>query len=269
VSDPVTFRSDLYRGTAEDYDRCRLPYPPEMFADLAERIGLNGTGAALDVGCGTGQVAFAIRPYVAEVVGIDQETCMIEFASTKTTKIRLSGMEWRVVAAEDFVAAGTFRLVTIGNAFHRLHRTDVAKRARRWLRPAGHLALVWSSGTQSGPADWQRVVNDCANEWADRLGASDRVPSNWQSDIDARPHATVLAEAGFEVLGRQEFTATHERSVADIAGFLYSTSLLPRSVLGDHITEFEQDLATRLHEIEPSGTFQEEVSAAYDLARSP
>jgi hypothetical protein len=112
-------------------------------------------------------------------------------------------------------------------------------------------------------------VHDCATDWADRLGASDRVPSNWQSDIEARPHATILEAAGFEVLGRYEFQATHQRSLADIAGFLYSTSLLPRLVLGDHITEFEHDLATRLHQIEPSGTFHEVLSAEYDLARSP
>jgi SAM-dependent methyltransferase len=269
VSDEVEFRPDLYRGAAEDYDRYRLPYPPTLVADLAERAGLDGRGAALDVGCGTGQVAFAVRPYVAEVVGIDQEPDMITVATRKTASMRIDGMEWKVSAAEDFVAEHPFRLVTIGNAFHRMKRSRVAAAARQWLRSGGDLALVWASTPLLGDAGWQRVVRDCAAEWADRLGVSDRVPSNWESDIEQRPHAQVLADAEFDVLGRRDFTAVYERSLTEVAGFVYSTSLLPRSVVGDHSDDFEQDLATRLIAIEPSGVFREEMSAAYDLARSP
>ena len=38
VAGPV-FRRDLYRGTARDYERFRVPYPPGLTADLADRAG--------------------------------------------------------------------------------------------------------------------------------------------------------------------------------------------------------------------------------------
>jgi len=41
------FRSDLYRGTAGYYDRFRVPYPPGLIGDLADRTGADGTGKLL------------------------------------------------------------------------------------------------------------------------------------------------------------------------------------------------------------------------------
>ena len=54
----------------------RLALQEQRSADLEQRLRrllgpFTGTEAALDAGCGTGSVAFALAPYVAEVVGID------------------------------------------------------------------------------------------------------------------------------------------------------------------------------------------------------
>ena len=53
----LEFRRDLYRGTARDYDRFRVPYPRSLVDDLAERSGAACRGRLLDLACGTGQVA--------------------------------------------------------------------------------------------------------------------------------------------------------------------------------------------------------------------
>ena len=73
MSERAKFRRDLYGGPADYYDKFRLGYPEAMLADLASRVGLDGSGDLLDVACGTGQVAFALAPHVASIVGIDQE----------------------------------------------------------------------------------------------------------------------------------------------------------------------------------------------------
>ena len=54
----------------------RLALQAERAADLAERVRrllgpFTGNEAVLDVGCGTGALAFALAPSVAEVVGLD------------------------------------------------------------------------------------------------------------------------------------------------------------------------------------------------------
>src|SRR5215469_1394588 len=82
MADP-RFRADLYRGTAEWYDAYRPPYPRELIDTLTSTIGADGTGRLLDIACGTGQVAFALRSYFAEIWAADQEPAMIAVAARK------------------------------------------------------------------------------------------------------------------------------------------------------------------------------------------
>ena len=267
MSERAKFRRDLYDGAAEYYDTFRLGYPEALLADLASRVVLDGSGGLLDVACGTGQVAFALAPHVSYIVGIDQEPGMVNYAAAKADAMGLRDSQWHVARAEEFVAAD-FRLVTIGNAFHRLDRPAVAVRARQWLRPGGFLALLWMSVPPSGSLQWQVALDRCVQDWVNRLGTADRVPATWASDIERLPHSTVLTQAGFKIVGRYEFTSSHDWSLDELIGLLYSTSYFPRSALGDDVEEFETDLATRLSTVEPSGVFHETISSAYDLAAS-
>jgi ubiquinone/menaquinone biosynthesis C-methylase UbiE len=63
----------------------RLALQEQRSADLEQRLRrllgpFTGTEAVLDAGCGTGSVAFALAPYVAEVVGIDVRADYLEAA---------------------------------------------------------------------------------------------------------------------------------------------------------------------------------------------
>jgi ubiquinone/menaquinone biosynthesis C-methylase UbiE len=61
----------------------RLALQEERAADLSERVRhflapFNGNEVALDAGCGTGSLAFALAPFVAEVVGVDTNAEYLE-----------------------------------------------------------------------------------------------------------------------------------------------------------------------------------------------
>lgn len=263
------FAAGLYQGAAESYDRFRLAYPPELIADLLGRIRSSGQGRLLDLACGTGQLAFALRDAFAETWAVDQEPDMVRVVAAKAAR---GGHPVRPVvsAAEELsAAAGSFELVTIGNAFHRLRRDDVARRAYEWLRPGGHLALCWSSSPWTGRAAWKHTLNAVLDRWRDELGARDRVPPDWDRARRLRPHLDVSTDAGFAPAGRYEFRVEHRWTVADLAGFTYSTSFLPAAVFGDQTLEFEADLARHLGPHLHDGTLTDQVSFAYDLHRKP
>ena len=267
MSELPRFRTDLYRGTAVDYDRFRLGYPSALIEDLCRRTALTGTGRLLDLACGPGTVTFALCDRFAEVCAVDLEPDAIAFAASKADALEVRNVQWRVGPAEDVDVGTAFELVTIGNAFHRLDRRRIAGRAAEWLRSGGHLALLWSSTPLNGPAPWQREMADLVVEWMDRVGARDRLPADLEEHLTQHPHARVLEDAGLVVLGHHEFVERHDWTAESVTGFVYSTSLLSRVVLGSRTNEFEHEVRERLQNIDPSGVYTEEVSFAYELAR--
>jgi hypothetical protein len=130
-------------------------------------------------------------------------------------------------------------------------------------------ALLWSSSPLNGAAPWQHVFAAVVVDWMQRAAAEDRLPADLEEHLVRHPHATVLEDAGFAVVGRYEFAEIHDWTLAALIGMVYSTSLLPRAVLGDQTDPFEDDLRERLQTIEPSGIFREHASFAYDLAFRP
>ena len=167
------------------------------------------------------------------------------------------------------IRAPLTELAVIGNAFHRLRRALIAGRVLGWLTPGGYLALCWSSGPLAGSQDWQRTLAATVDRWRAALGAEDRVPAGWDLARQRRPDLRVLSDAGFEAAGRREFAVEHRWSLAELAGYIRSTSVLPAAVLGGQADAFDADLAARLGPHGDGGAFTETVSFAYELARKP
>jgi SAM-dependent methyltransferase len=292
------FRTDLYQGVAHDYDRYRPPYPRSLFDDLIERTAPapgpgssspsssspsspspsspspsspsdpGSRGRLLDLACGTGQITFALHDRFAEVWAVDQEPGMVALVKKKAAAAGIGNIRGVVSAAQDLPAADeSFDLVASGNAFHRLPRAAVAALILRWLRPGGYLALLWGGGPW-GDEPWQRAIEAVRDRWWAELGGQ-RIPAEWEEDRKQRPDPAILAEAGFEVLGKREFPVARDWTVEELAGYQYSTSILTRGVLGDRIAEFEADVRRALLAIEPSGVVRQTITFELDLARRP
>ena len=54
-----------------------------------------------------------------------------------------------------------------------------------------------------------------------------------------------------------------------MVGYLYSTSISPRAVLGDQAANFEADLHQRLVEVAGDGPYVQQTEFACDLGRRP
>ena len=271
MDDKLHFAVDLYQGTAEYYDRYRLPYPQAMTEDLIARAGVSGQGRLLDLACGTGQLAFPLRRSFAEVWAVDREPDFAQMVQAKADKLGAWNIRPVTADAETLDAEpGHFELAVIGNAFHRLDRDLVAARLLHWLRPGGCVALCWANVPQLGDREWQRALAALLDRWQTALGATDRVPANWAEPQRRRPDAQVLSEAGFETARRHEFPLEHRWSLAELAGYVRSTSFLPPSVLGDQGAAFDDDLAAAIGPFAAAdGTFPHDVGFVYDLARKP
>lgn len=270
MADEVRFAADLYRGTAAAYERYRLPYPAAMTADLARLAQVSGRGRLLDLACGTGQLAFPLRHWFAEVWAVDQEPDMVEVVRAKAATAEAPNFRPVVSSAEMLGAPPEyFELAVIGNAFHLLDRDLAAGRIFSWLQPGGHLALCWSSQPWTGEQSWQRALAAALDRWKAALGAGHRIPAGWEEARSRRPDSEVLSDAGFELAGSHELAFEHRWTLPELAGLIRSTSFLPAAVLGDQAAAFDADLAASLGHHSDDGAFTETVSFVYELARKP
>jgi ubiquinone/menaquinone biosynthesis C-methylase UbiE len=270
AADEVRFAADLYRGTAAAYDRYRLPYPAAMTADLVRRAGVSGRGRLLDLACGTGQLAFPLRRWFAEVWAVDQEPDMVKVVRAKAAAERARNLQPVLSSAETLGAPpGYFELAVIGNAFHRLNRDLAASRILGWLQPGGHLALCWTSQPWDGEQSWQRALAAVLDRWKAALSAGNRIPAGWAEARSRRPDSRVLSDAGFELAGSFEFAIEHRWTIPELAGLIRSTSFLPAAVLGNQAAAFDADLAASLDPENKDGVLTETVSFVCELARKP
>lgn len=265
----LSYRTDLYRGTAPYYDRYRPPYPEALLDDIRDRLPVTGQGKLLDLASGTGQIALPLAVHFAEVWAVDQEQELVAYGRSKAEAQGISNITWLAATAEQVELEEGFELVTIGNAFHRLDRQIVASRAYSWLLPGAGLCLLWGGDPLQGEDGWQKAVARLLEEWRRRLAATDRVPAGWEAAMDRHPHAEVLRQAGFDFIGHLELPLMQTWTTETLVGFIYSTSFLNREVLGTNAATFEQELKHLVLSCEPDGVLQQSTSFAYDLARKP
>jgi len=267
MSEDPFFRTDLYRGTARDYDSFRLPYPSSLVDDLRSRAGLRGTGRLLDLACGTGQIAFALSTAFDEIVALDQEPGSVAFGQAKSEALGFTHIRWQVGVAEEAEVPGRFDMVAIGNAFHRLRRQRVAERALSWLRSGGYAVLLWGGNPSEGASDCQEVLRSVMVDWLGRSG--DRLPADWEEAMARDPHEQVLIRAGFSYEGSHDFAIPHVWTIETLTGYLYSTSILSRQALRGLAPSFEKDLSVRMLRCRPNGKFEQAVRFSYQLAQKP
>jgi demethylmenaquinone methyltransferase/2-methoxy-6-polyprenyl-1,4-benzoquinol methylase len=108
----------------------------ERLADMAR---VNNTTQALDLACGTGDIAFALAARGARVTGLDITPRMLQRAKDKTC----TGAPVRLLAGDMMTlpfAERSFDVVTTGYGLRNVPRLDVALREiQRVLRPGGVL----------------------------------------------------------------------------------------------------------------------------------
>ena len=263
--------ADLYSGTAEDYARYRPPYPEELLADLRLRAGITGDGRLLDLACGPGRVALPLAECFREVWAVDREPEMIEVGRARAVRLGLTNIRWMVGPAEDVEASpGSFELITIGEAFHRLDQRVIAERAVEWLAPGGCLATLGCFSLLRGQEPWHDILRAVVRRFEEQRSSA-RPPSERPS---SRPRGAghdrqALTASGLRHVGAFEFPHPHVWTLESILGNFRSTARLSRRVLGDRAERFDADVRHALLAFDSSGRYPETLRFGYSLFRTP
>ena len=261
----------LFAGTAESYARYRVPYPCELLEDLRHRAGVTGDGRLLDLACGPGRVALPLATFFSEVWAVDQEPEMVEVGRTHAKRQGLTNVRWIVGRAEEVEAApGSFELITIGEAFHRLDQRLIAERAMTWLAPGRGLATLGCFSLIQGREPWHDILRTVVRRRTQHDSTTQPAPTRPSSQPRGADHdRQVLTAFGFEHVGTYDFPHPYVWTLDSILGNLHSTSNLSTRALGDDARHFDADVRRALLAHDASGRYPETLRFGDSLFRRP
>lgn len=241
----------LYRGTAQYYSRFRPPYPPALVTVLRENYLLDGTGRLLDLGCGPGPVAIRLAHLFEEVIAIDPEPEMLEEGREVAARAGVTNIRWLLGSSENLPASlGQFRLITMGNSFHRMDCARTLETLYDLVTDDGGLAVVGHGAPIPAPplTPWRQAIADVVRRYRDGI-----LP--W-AQVEIPPesrHEAFLKRSRFKRLKTHLESFEISWTVDSMLGNLYSMSFCSRRLLGDRVADFERDLRAAVLAVEPSG----------------
>ncbi len=249
---------------AARYYRARPPYSAELRSALATRLGWDGSGRLLDVGCGPGVVALALAPSFAEVIGLDPEQSMLAEARKSAEREGGTSPKWVKGRAEDIpsLSLGTFQAVTLAQSFHWTDQEAVVDVIYETLDPGGAMLLIHHEApVQEGHDTMRRgqrhpaIPHDVIDAVLVRYLGWGRP----KSDPNREPYVDLLARTAF---GRPERLvlpgrADLVRNIDDVIDNYLSTSFAAPQLFGDRLQEFRDELGAILARHTDTGHFWE------------
>ncbi|HEY6522682.1 MAG TPA: class I SAM-dependent methyltransferase [Solirubrobacteraceae bacterium] len=213
----------VFGEVAEQYDRYRPTYPPELVDDLIALAGLDGTQAVLDVGAGTGKatVLFALRGI--PVVAIEPNANMAAVA-----RRNLSRFAHVTIEEADFEAwlprGRRFPLLVSGQAWHWVAREVGYAKAHDVLAQEGILAAFWNR------VAWEKAdIREALLEVYARAGSDLSVdgpmhPANASADTEAAWDAGAAADHGLHDAEVRLYEWEQRYATAEYVGLLATAS---------------------------------------------
>jgi SAM-dependent methyltransferase len=139
-------RALSFGEVAEEYDRVRPGYPPELFKDL---LSYSAPVKALEIGAGTGKATVAVASGGVQVVALEPDPAM-----ALVLRQRVAGLAVNIAmgSLESYEPEEQFDLVYCAQAFHWTAPETRWARTAALLRPGGSLALFWNMERLADPA---------------------------------------------------------------------------------------------------------------------
>jgi SAM-dependent methyltransferase len=166
-------RAASFGSTAEQYERARPGYPPELLTQLFGEIGIDRP-RILDLGAGTGKLTRQLLAFgdVTAVEPLPEMRAQLERVVPGARS--LSGNAESIPLAN-----GSVDVVTVGQAYHWFDQSRANPEIARVLADGGHLVALWSSEDLS--VEWLAALDEIMTRGEDRPDPS--IEPGWWIDM--------------------------------------------------------------------------------------
>lgn len=132
-----------FNEDAENYDKWRPDYVPELFDEIISYSGMDETKKALEIGIGTGQATLPFLQTKCKVTAIELGEKLAEYSRRKFASF--NNLEVINTGFESFCGdSNTFDLIYSATAFHWIPEEAGYVKVFQLLKSGGVLALFWN-----------------------------------------------------------------------------------------------------------------------------
>lgn len=179
----IRVQRSVWTRRAPTWDHGNMPGLDRVVQAVLAQAQPDGAAIAVDLGCGTGQLALPLARVAARVIAVDVSPAMVDRLVRKAAEERLDNVDARVAAIESLrLPPRSVDLIVSNYALHHLRdpdKADVVQRAAQWLRPGGRLvvgdmmlgrggdrrdrqiiAAKIAAMARRGPAGWWRLTKN-------------------------------------------------------------------------------------------------------------
>ena len=231
-----------FTAAAKHYLAGRPAYAKGLISWVVKDLRLEEKDAVMDLGCGPGTLAMLFAPFVGSVLAIDPCPDMLEVARHAAKGV--DNVHFKSGSSFDIGSElGTFKLVTIGRAFHWMDRPDTLQRLDAMVEREGAVALFADSHPKHRDNAWvepyQRIIDDHGS--GDIIRGS-RLSADWPSDED------ILLDSPFARLERIAVIEKRSLPAEHLVERALSISAINEANLGgkmQHLIDDIQELSSR------------------------
>ncbi len=187
-------RAKSFGGAADEYDRMRPGYPPELVDDVV-RFASNGAGEALEVGAGTGKATLAFADRGIAVTAVEPDAAM---AAVLTSRLAGRANVTVIVSSfEEYVPRKPVGLLFSAQAWHWTDPASRWQRAVAAVSEGGALALFWNRDHLADPYV-AGLIGSALATYAPQIAVDESIDEasltmSWPwGDLKARPEFTDL-----------------------------------------------------------------------------
>jgi SAM-dependent methyltransferase len=174
-----------FDAAAASYSSARPAYPAEVVPWLVERAGLAPGDPALDLAAGTGALTM---PLVGAGLAVTAVEPSGEMRRVLAERAPGAGIVDALAERLPF-ASGSYRLVTVANAWHWFDPETAHAEIRRVLAPGSHLAVLWNVEDRTDRL--ARRLDDLKLRVLDRSatpGPHEEEPLGWDRHFERTDH---------------------------------------------------------------------------------
>jgi ubiquinone/menaquinone biosynthesis C-methylase UbiE len=230
-------------GAEKAYAEHRPPYPETIIQNIVSEFGLNGSQKVLDIGCGTGLLAFSLSRHSLSVLAVDRDEGMVSMGKASSAKKHIANVSFSAMSGEEVTPhLGQFHLAVFGTSFHWMHKNQLAKQLFQMLEPSGGIAILTAFYMWHSKEPWKQVIRELLQKYSDK--ALDKTALNVLASDEEDTH--VLESAGFTQIKLREYEIPYDYSPESLLGFLKTTSYASEWALGKNAGAFYEELKLRL-----------------------